>query len=332
MQSGHFRQDLFYRLNVLQVSMPALREIASDIPVIAMRTLARIASGMTVALAPSAITALTRYSFPGNVRELENVLERAMALGRQSARIEVSDLRLTVDDNPVTQAAATSTPTGSGTLAGRTPLQDSFRSRRARNPRAGAGADAAPHPGRQTAGITFRSMRWPERLALNRTMNNALAIDPAAAWDAGWWLAAERRYSPNFNARPEGTTVDLVVLHHISLPPGVWGDEVAGLFENRLNPCGNAELEAIVHLQVSAHFFCAAAGLLQQFVSCDDRAWQTGVSCWHGRHACNDYSIGIEIEGDAVQPFTTAQYAGAGPAACRSHRCPLSGPRCHHAQ
>ena len=89
-----------------------------------MRTLARIASGMTVALAPSAITALTRYSFPGNVRELENVLERAMALADNPARIEVSDLRLTVDDNPVTQAAATSTPTGSGTLAGRTPLQD----------------------------------------------------------------------------------------------------------------------------------------------------------------------------------------------------------------
>ena len=59
-------------------------------------------------------------------------------------------------------------------------------------------------------------------------MSNALAIDSTAAWDAGWWLAAERRYSPNFNARPEGTTVDLVVLHHISLPPGVFGgDEVA---------------------------------------------------------------------------------------------------------
>lgn len=149
---------------------------------------------------------------------------------------------------------------------------------------------------------------------MNRTMSNALAIDSAAAWDAGWWLAAERRYSPNFNARPEGTTVDLVVLHHISLPPGVFGgDEVAAFFENRLNPCGNAELEAIVHLQVSAHFFLRRGGLLQQFVSCDDRAWQAGVSCWHGRHACNDYSIGIEIEGDAVQPFTAAQYKALDP-------------------
>ncbi len=138
-------------------------------------------------------------------------------------------------------------------------------------------------------------------------MNSAPA---GTGWDAGWWLAAERRCSPNFNARPDGSTVDLVVLHHISLPPGVFGsDEVASFFENRLDPRGNAELEAIAHLQVSAHFFLRRDGSLQQFVNCDARAWQAGVSCWHGRHVCNDYSIGIEIEGDAVQPFDAAQYA-----------------------
>lgn len=87
------------------------------------------------------------------------------------------------------------------------------------------------------------------------------------------------------------------------------GDEVTAFFENRLDPQGNAELEAIANLRVSAHFFLRRDGSMQQFVSCDDRAWQAGVSCWRGRHACNDYSIGIEIEGDAVQPFEAEQYA-----------------------
>ena len=132
----------------------------------------------------------------------------------------------------------------------------------------------------------------------------------APAWLDGWWTGAERRASPNFNARPPGIAVELVVLHHISLPPGVFGgDEVAAFFENRLDSRGHVELEAIAHLRVSAHFFLRRDGSLQQFVSCDDRAWQAGVSCWQGRHACNDYSIGIEIEGDAVQAFAAAQYA-----------------------
>lgn len=141
-------------------------------------------------------------------------------------------------------------------------------------------------------------------------MNSSPAIAANAAWQDGWWLAAERRCSPNFNARPDGSVIDLVVLHHISLPPGRFGgDEVGAFFENRLDPRGNLELEAIAHLQVSAHFFLRRDGSLQQFVSCDDRAWQAGVSCWRGRHACNDYSIGIELEGDAVQRFEAAQYA-----------------------
>ena len=162
-------------------------------------------------------------------------------------------------------------------------------------------------------------------------MSNARIDSAAAGWDAGWWLAAERRYSPNFNARPEGTTVDLVVLHHISLPPGVFGgDEVARAFREPAQSAGNAELEAIAHLQVSAHFFLRRGGSLQQFVSCDDRAWQAGVSCWHGRHACNDYSIGIEIEGDAVQP--SRPHSTPALDRCCSHRGPLSGPRGHHAQ
>jgi two-component system response regulator PilR (NtrC family) len=167
-QSGHFRQDLFYRLNVLQVAMPALREIASDIPVIAARTLARITGEAPAALSAAAISALTRYSFPGNVRELENVLERAVALADDPARIEVSDLRLTIDDNPVTQAAATGTPAGVGTLAGRTPLQDYLdRSERETLELALGQTRGNRTQAAKLLGITFRSMRYRlERLGM----------------------------------------------------------------------------------------------------------------------------------------------------------------------
>ena len=104
----------------------------------------------------------------GNVRELENVLERAMALADNPARIEVSDLRLTVDDNPVTQAAATSTPTGSGTLAGRTPLQDFLdRAERETLELALAQTRGNRTQAAKLLGITFRSMRYRlERLGL----------------------------------------------------------------------------------------------------------------------------------------------------------------------
>jgi two-component system response regulator PilR (NtrC family) len=167
-QSGQFRQDLFYRLNVLQVSMPALREIASDIPVIATRTLARITGNTSAALSATASAALSRYSFPGNVRELENVLERAVALAENPVRIEVSDLRLTVDDNPVTQAAASGSPAGVGTLAGRTPLQDFLdRSERETLELALAQTRGNRTQAAKLLGITFRSMRYRlERLGM----------------------------------------------------------------------------------------------------------------------------------------------------------------------
>ncbi len=167
-QSGHFRQDLFYRLNVLQVAMPALREIPTDIAVIAGRTLARISGGAVTTLTPSALTALARYPFPGNVRELENVLERAVALAENPGKIEASDLRLTVDDNPVTQAAATGTPAGAGTLAGRTPLQDFLdRSERETLELALTQTRGNRTQAAKLLGITFRSMRYRlERLGM----------------------------------------------------------------------------------------------------------------------------------------------------------------------
>ncbi len=167
-QSGAFRQDLFYRLNVLQVSMPALREIAADIPIIAARTLSRIAGSTPAGLAASAMEALTRYSFPGNVRELENVLERAVALATDPQQIEAADLRLTVDDNPVTQAAAANVPSGAGTLAGRTPLQDFLdRSERETLELALAQTRGNRTQAAKLLGITFRSMRYRlERLGM----------------------------------------------------------------------------------------------------------------------------------------------------------------------
>ena len=167
-QSGLFRQDLFYRLNVLQVTMPALREIPTDIPVIASRTLARITGGAPTTLSAGALIALARYPFPGNVRELENVLERAVALAENPSKIEAADLRLTIDDNPVTQAAATGTPAGAGTLSGRTPLQDFLdRSERETLELALAQTRGNRTQAAKLLGITFRSMRYRlERLGM----------------------------------------------------------------------------------------------------------------------------------------------------------------------
>ena len=167
-QSGLFRQDLFYRLNVLQVEMPPLREIATDIPVIASRTLARITGNSGATLSSGASTALMRYSFPGNVRELENVLERAVALAENPDVIEASDLRLTVDDHPVTQAAASGASADAGTLAGRTPLQDFLdKSERETLELALAQTRGNRTQAAKLLGITFRSMRYRlERLGM----------------------------------------------------------------------------------------------------------------------------------------------------------------------
>ncbi len=126
----------------------------------------------------------------------------------------------------------------------------------------------------------------------------------------GWWGAASRRVSPNCDARPGGALVKLVVLHHISLPAGQYdGDAVCDFFENRLDFACYPTLAELADVHVSAHFFVRRTGEALQFVSCNDRAWHAGVSAWRGQHGCNDFSIGIELEGDAVSPFSDAQYA-----------------------
>ena len=137
--------------------------------------------------------------------------------------------------------------------------------------------------------------------------------DPGSAssrpWVAGWYAPARRLPSPNFGPRPSGTAIDLVVLHSISLPPGRYGgDEVQCLFTNRLDWDAHPYFQQIRGIEVSAHFYVRRTGELWQFVSCDDRAWHAGASSWHHRDNCNDYSIGIELEGLEGETFEPAQY------------------------
>ena len=129
--------------------------------------------------------------------------------------------------------------------------------------------------------------------------------------DAGGKVAtATQITSPNHDARPAGAAISLVVLHGISLPPGRFGgDDVERLFTNTLDPGADPAYGAIAHLRVSAHFFIRRNGALIQFVRCNERAWHAGVSSWRGRERCNDYSIGIELEGTDHVAYASAQYA-----------------------
>jgi AmpD protein len=130
-----------------------------------------------------------------------------------------------------------------------------------------------------------------------------------AGWRAGRLRRARWWPSPNFGPRPPAETVDLVVVHSISLPPGVYGgDAVERLFRNELDFDEHPSYDEIRGLTVSAHFLIRRDGSLVQFVSCDDRAWHAGRSTWRGRPECNDYSIGIELEGLAGGPFDDPQY------------------------
>ena len=128
-------------------------------------------------------------------------------------------------------------------------------------------------------------------------------------WRGGWLGRARAVASPNFGPRPAATSVDLVVLHSISLPPGEYGgDAIERLFTNSLDWSAHPYFETIRGLAVSAHFLIRRDGELVQFVSCDERAWHAGASCWQGRADCNDFSVGIELEGLEGETFEEAQY------------------------
>ena len=135
---------------------------------------------------------------------------------------------------------------------------------------------------------------------------------PDTRWRDGWWRSARAVASPNFDARPAGTAVSLVVLHSISLPPGEFGgDAIEHLFTNRLDCSAHPYYDSLRGLRVSAHFLVRRDGELLQFVSCEQRAWHAGASTWRGRDNCNHYSIGIEFEGLEGGAFEPAQYAQA---------------------
>jgi AmpD protein len=125
----------------------------------------------------------------------------------------------------------------------------------------------------------------------------------------GWCLQAQRQPSPNFDARASQMPVDLLVIHNISLPPGQFGGPfIADLFCNTLDFEVDPYFDQLRPLRVSAHFVIQRDGLLRQFVSANDRAWHAGVSSFHGRERCNDFSIGIELEGTDFEVFSDVQY------------------------
>lgn len=130
-----------------------------------------------------------------------------------------------------------------------------------------------------------------------------------AVWQDGWWQPARHVDSPNHGPRPPGQQPTLVVVHSISLPPGQYaGNAVRCLFTNTLDAAAHPYYEGLRGLQVSAHFFVRRSGRVLQFVSCERRAWHAGVSSWRGRENCNDFSVGIELEGLEGDRFEPVQY------------------------
>ena len=126
--------------------------------------------------------------------------------------------------------------------------------------------------------------------------------------EEGWLTTATRRPSPFCNVRPMGE-VSLLVVHGISLPPGEYGGPwIDDLFLGRLDPSAHPYFATIAHLQVSAHCLIRRDGEVVQYVPFTARAWHAGVSQFDGREACNDFSIGIELEGTDTDPYTDAQY------------------------
>jgi AmpD protein len=125
----------------------------------------------------------------------------------------------------------------------------------------------------------------------------------------GLVAGAKHVASPNCDERPAGCAIDLLVIHHISVPPGEFGGPgIEALFLNRLDPAAHPGYAPIAGMRVSAHFLIRRDGELVQFVPCSKRAWHAGESLWKGRTRCNDFSIGVELEGTGEVSYTDAQY------------------------
>ncbi|MCJ8168488.1 1,6-anhydro-N-acetylmuramyl-L-alanine amidase AmpD [Atopomonas sediminilitoris] len=137
------------------------------------------------------------------------------------------------------------------------------------------------------------------------SLSPLLSIEPQTGWCNGATVCP----SPHFNQRPDPADISLLVIHNISLPPRQFGTGwVPRFFAGQLDPAAHPYFAEIADLRVSAHFFIERDGALTQFVSCNDRAWHAGQSCFAGREACNDYAIGIELEGCDDVAYTEAQY------------------------
>lgn len=129
--------------------------------------------------------------------------------------------------------------------------------------------------------------------------------------DINGWLSGVRRIaSPNYDHRSAGAKIDLLVIHNISLPPDQFsGSGIVKFFTNQLDTDAHPYYAQLKGVQVSSHFLIRRDGGIVQFVACSQRAWHAGVSSWQGRSRCNDFSIGIELEGSDYVPFTDRQYA-----------------------
>lgn len=144
-------------------------------------------------------------------------------------------------------------------------------------------------------------LRWRRRHAARR-----------GVWQCDWYRPARWVPSPNFGSRPPGQGVRLAVMHSISLPPGRYGgDAVEQFFTNRLDPAGHPYFAGLVGVAVSAHFLVRRGGEIVQFVGVGARAWHAGTSAWRGVPNCNDYALGIELEGLEGQHFEASQYRAA---------------------
>ncbi|MGL5600818.1 MAG: 1,6-anhydro-N-acetylmuramyl-L-alanine amidase AmpD [Silvania sp.] len=125
----------------------------------------------------------------------------------------------------------------------------------------------------------------------------------------GWLVDARHVPSPHHDCRPEDEAPSLLVVHNISLPPGEFGGPwIDALFTGTIDPDAHPFFDEIAHLRVSAHCLIRRDGEIVQYVPFDKRAWHAGVSCYEGRERCNDFSIGIELEGTDTLPYTDAQY------------------------
>jgi AmpD protein len=134
-------------------------------------------------------------------------------------------------------------------------------------------------------------------------------VTPDTISEEGIVAQAVQSPSPNCDPRPEGEAITLLIVHGISLPPGEFGGEaIQRLFTNRLDYDEHPYYETLRGVRVSAHFLIRRDGELIQFVACRDRAWHAGVSVWNGRERCNDFSIGVELEGADDLPYTDLQY------------------------